>query len=198
MRQVSEVLRLRTAGRGQRDCPRSRCCAVHCSANLEATGECRVHPAIAGRDDRHRAGGGTLCCGRHQASCSGCAIKNSTGRPHPRRTPSGSSGSQRPQNARKQRWGIPKRGSGAPSSLVQRLPDSVTPKIGAHGGQGELRPCESCGRRVPSMAAASGALFGSMPAKGLPRAIEEAEKRAPGHVPSSRRKRSLQAASSVM
>jgi hypothetical protein len=67
MRQVREVLREDRRGRAQRDCPPSRRCAVDCPVDVKATGECRVELAIAGRDDRHRAGDGAIRGRRHQA-----------------------------------------------------------------------------------------------------------------------------------
>ena len=74
MRQVREVLREDRRGRAQRDCPPSRRCAVDCPVDVEKAGECRVELAIAGGDDRQRAGDGAVWCRMPsaRANCQAC------------------------------------------------------------------------------------------------------------------------------
>src|SRR5215472_10154989 len=54
-------------GRAQRDCPPRRCCAVDGPADAKTAGERTAQLAIAGRDDRQRAGSGIVRRGWHQA-----------------------------------------------------------------------------------------------------------------------------------
>jgi hypothetical protein len=66
MRRVRDVLRLRSAGAGSTRCPPVRCCTVDGPAEIETAGERGAQLAIAGGDDRRRAGNGAICGSRHR------------------------------------------------------------------------------------------------------------------------------------